>query len=197
MLVPIIAAALLACAATASEWALVDHDDSYLYRLPYADAVSFPVIQSWGSPLSHTGTEFYTVDFRMPVGTPVHAARDGIVVSVQEQHERACWSSGCGRYANYVVIEHSDGTFAEYFHLQKEGVIVTRGEKVVRGQHIALSGNTGYTNTPHLHFGVYAPVSEGGRRSIDIRFVTTRGIVTRLRSGRSYRNEPRLSVAGR
>ncbi|MGD8324698.1 MAG: peptidoglycan DD-metalloendopeptidase family protein, partial [Gammaproteobacteria bacterium] len=122
------------CASTtASEFVLVDHDDSYLYRLPYADEVSYAVIQSWGSPLSHTGTEHYTVDFGMPEGTPVHAAREGVVVAVEETHERGCWSTGCAQLANYVAIRHSDGTIGEYFHLQKRGVLVARGEFVARG----------------------------------------------------------------
>lgn len=176
---------------------LVDHDDSYRYRLPYADTVSFAVIQSWGSPLSHTGSEHYTVDFRMPVGTPVHAAREGVVLEVQDVHEHGCWSTGCGRYANYVAIAHADGTVGEYFHLSKNGVLVAVGDVVERGQQIALSGNTGYTNIPHLHFGVYAPGADGRRRSIDIRFETSVGIVSRPRSGRRYRNVSRLSVARR
>src|SRR5262245_58744325 len=42
-----------------------DHDDAYLYRLPYADDVSFPIIQGYGARLSHHGAEQYTLDFGM------------------------------------------------------------------------------------------------------------------------------------
>lgn len=196
-------ALLLSCAwvyeaTIASELALVDHDDSYLYRLPYADKVSYAVIQSWGSSLSHVGAEYYTIDFGMPEGTPVHAAREGVVIAVEEMHERGCWSTDCARFANYVAIQHSDGTIGEYFHLQRDGSLVTPGEVVARGQRIALSGNTGYTNVPHLHFGVYLPTSDGVRRSIDIRFLTSNGVVFRPRSGSRYRTAgSRLSVSSR
>ena len=184
--------------AAASDYTPVDHDDSYLYRLPYADGVSFIVIQSWGSPLSHTGTEYYAVDFAMPEGTPVHAARDGIVVALEEGNNTGCWSKDCERLANHVAVRHSDGTVAEYFHLQQDGVQVTIGEHVARGQQIALSGNTGYSNTPHLHFGVYTTTSSGERRSIDIRFRTSSGIVSPPRSGGRYRTSAsQLSVSAR
>lgn len=166
----------------------VDHDDSYVYALPYAASASFPVIQSYGSRLSHRGSEFYTVDFRMPVGTPVHAARDGIVVSVEYIQERSCWSTGCGRYANHVAIQHSDSTIGQYFHLQTNGVLVKLGDQVIRGQQIAVSGNTGYTTTPHLHFGVYAVMPDRSRQSIDVRFETSRGVLSKLRPGNLYRH---------
>ncbi len=182
----------------AAERALVDHDDSYLYRLPYADEVSYAVLQGWGSPLSHTGREHYTIDFRMPEGTPVHAAREGVVIAVEQVNEHGCWSSHCARFANYVAIRHSDGTIGEYFHLQKDGVLVAEGETVRRGQQIAFSGNTGYSNAPHLHFGVYTTTTDGRRHSIDIRFVTSTGIVNRPRSGSHYRTaSSRLSVSAR
>jgi murein DD-endopeptidase MepM/ murein hydrolase activator NlpD len=104
----------------------------------------------------------------------------------------------CTQLANYVAIRHSDGTIGEYFHLQKDGVLVGRGEAIVRGQQIAFSGNTGYSNVPHLHFGVYTTTTDGGRRSIDIRFVTSTGILVRPRSGSRYRTaSSRLSVSAR
>jgi murein DD-endopeptidase MepM/ murein hydrolase activator NlpD len=182
----------------ASELPVVDHDDGYLYRLPYADEQSYAVIQAWGSPLSHKGREHYAIDFGMPVGTPVHAAREGVVVALEQSHERGCWSGDCVRFANYVAVRHSDGTIGEYLHLHKDGVLVGLGEKVRRGQQIALSGNTGYSNAPHLHFGVYVTTSDGHRRSIDIRFESSGGIVTRPRSGIRYRTAPaRLSVSAR
>ena len=181
-------------AAVAPDLQLADHDDAYLYRLPYGDGVSYRVIQSYGSRLSHIGTEFYTVDFGMPIGTPVHAAREGIVVAIEDSQERACWSTGCGRYANHVAIRHSDGTIGEYFHLQKEGVLVRVGDYVERGQAVALSGNTCYTNVPHLHFGVYTMDADSRQHSIDIRFATGDGVHGKLRAGRLYSNKLRAGA---
>ena len=85
--------------------------------LPYGDAESYPVIQGYGSRLSHRGTEHYTVDFGMPVGTPVHAARDGVVALAEDSHDVGCWREECGRLANFIVVLHADGTTGEYFHL--------------------------------------------------------------------------------
>ena len=86
-----------------------DHDVAYLYRLPYGDEVSFPIIQAYGAKLSHRGAERYTLDFGMPVGTPVHAARDGVVVLVEDSHDVGCPHEECGRFANFAVVLHSDG----------------------------------------------------------------------------------------
>ena len=51
--------------------AIFGHDDGYAYRLPYGDAVSFAILQSYGSSLSHRGAEYFTLDFGMPEGRPV------------------------------------------------------------------------------------------------------------------------------
>ena len=160
----------------------------YLYRLPYADDESFAILQGFGSKFSHRGLEYYTVDFRMPEGTPVHAAREGIVAMVEESHNKGCWGLGCGRHANYVVILHSDGTTGEYYHLQQNGALVEPGERVERGQLIALSGNTGNTTVPHLHFGVYRAVEWGRTQSIAVRFKTRAGVAHRPRVGARYLN---------
>ena len=141
-----------------------DHDDDYLYRLPYADDASFPIIQAYSAKLSHRGPEQFTLDFGMPIGTPVHAARDG------------------------VVVLHSDGTTGEYFHLAQGSARVELGERVRRGQVLALSGNTGYSTAPHLHFGVYRTARDRGTESLGVRFLTRGGPVSAPRSGARYLN---------
>ena len=165
-----------------------DHDDHYPYRLPYGSGVTYPVLQGYGSRLSHQGPEFFTVDFEMPEGTPVHAAREGLVALIEESNSEGCWAERCGRLANYVVILHADGTTGEYFHLQQAGVLVSSGEHVAAGQLIAISGNTGYTTTPHLHFGVYGARARGRTQSIGVRFRTRSGLVRELRSGARHLN---------
>ncbi len=159
------------------------HDDDYVYRLPYARGDRFRVLQGYDSSFSHTGAERYTVDFAMPVGTPVHAAREGVVARVQERHDRGCWEDGCGRYANFIVVLHEDGTTGEYYHLQQNGALVEPGDRVVRGQHIGLSGNTGHTTMPHLHFAVYRAAAWGNTQSVPVRFMTEDGIIPRPRRG--------------
>jgi murein DD-endopeptidase MepM/ murein hydrolase activator NlpD len=163
------------------------HDDAYVYRLPYADGASFPVLQAYGSRFSHRGAEHYTVDFRMAEGTPVLSARDGVVTEVQGTHRTACWAEGCGPLGNHVVVRHDDNSIAMYFHLAPDSVMVVPGQSVQRGQQLAGSGNTGLTTTPHLHFGVYVFVRDGVMQSIPIRFATSSGAIE-LRQGHRYRH---------
>lgn len=162
------------------------HNDDLLYRLPYETGKSYPVLQGFGSPLSHTGPEQYTVDFKMNEGTPVHAARGGVVARIEESNSKGCWHGGCGKYANYIVILHDDWTTGEYYHLQQNGVLVEPGDKVTAGQKIGLSGNTGNSTMPHLHFGVYRAAAFGKFESVPIQFSSIDGIVRAPRRGALY-----------
>ena len=176
------------------DWTVGDkdavHDDEYIYQLPYASGKSYRVIQGFGSRFSHTGLEQFAIDFLMKEGTPVHAARGGVVARLEESHSIGCWEDGCGRYANYVVILHEDGTTGEYYHLKKDGVLVDVGGRIFAGQKIALSGNTGHTTVPHLHFAVYRAVAWGNTQSIPVRFASADGIVDRPRRGGRYQAAP-------
>lgn len=163
-----------------------DHNDHVVYLMPYATGHSYRVLQGYGSRFSHTGLEQYAVDFRMTEGTPVHAARSGVVAKIEESHSIGCWEDGCGRYANYIVILHDDETTGEYYHLQQNGVLVAPGDYVTAGDIIGLSGNTGHTTMPHLHFGVYRAHSWGREQSIPVRFLTADGIIDKPRRGGRY-----------
>jgi murein DD-endopeptidase MepM/ murein hydrolase activator NlpD len=163
-----------------------NHDDDFVYQLPYEAGVSYRVLQGYGSRFSHTGLEQYAVDFKMDEGTPVYAARGGVVARKVEKHSIGCWEDGCGKYANYLVILHDDDTTGEYYHLLQDGVLVEVGDRVSIGQKVALSGNTGHTTMPHLHFGVYRAVARGKEQSIPVRFATPDGIVDKPRRGGRY-----------
>lgn len=167
------------------------HDDSYLYLLPYASGKSYRVIQGFNSRFSHSGVEQFAVDFKMDIGTPVHAARGGIVARVEESNDKGCWHDGCGQYANFIVIMHDDGTTGEYYHLQKNGALVYVGERVEAGQKIGLSGNTGHTALPHLHFAVYKATRLALPQSVPVTFVSADGVIVRPRRGHRY-----LAVSG-
>jgi murein DD-endopeptidase MepM/ murein hydrolase activator NlpD len=97
------------------------------------------------------GVGLYAIDFEMPIGTPLIAARAGKVVAVQDS-----FVDGNDRdlEENFVMVQHADGTVARYIHLKHRGVLVAMGQAVKQGQRIALSGNTGQTGGPHLHFDV-------------------------------------------
>ncbi|MFE2991269.1 M23 family metallopeptidase [Streptomyces sp. NPDC059262] len=86
-------------------------------------------------------------DFAVPIGTNVMAVHGGTVVKAG--------GNGAGdgpAYGNAIVIKHSDGTYSQYAHLSRIDVRV--GQTVSTGQHIALSGNTGNSSGPHLHFEI-------------------------------------------
>ncbi len=172
------------------DWTVGDkdasHDDDHLYSLPYESGKSYRILQGWGSSFSHTGLEAFAVDFDMPVGTPVHAARAGIVARVEESHNKGCWADGCGAFANYIVILHSDGTTGEYYHLMQNGAAVEVGDSVAQGQMIGYSGNTGHSTMPHLHFAVYRASEWGNTQSIPVHFRSADGIIRRPRHGGIY-----------
>ena len=86
------------------------------------------------------------IDVAMPVGTPLKAVMDGVVSAAQ-------MGSGERSYGLYVRIEHSGGKSTLYAHMSQ--IIVKVGDKVVKGQIIGLSGNTGFSSGPHLHFELH------------------------------------------
>ena len=133
------------------------HQDSGArYRLPFPAIDRFPVAQAFGGKASHSDRQnYYAVDIVMPVGTPVLAARDGVVMTVDNDFFGAGLDmKQYGDRANNIRVVHGDGTMAVYAHLELESAKVAVGDHVRAGQQLALSGDTGYTNGPHLHFCV-------------------------------------------
>lgn len=132
------------------------HAPGIPYRTPYALAQSFPVSQAYPTAATHrTVDSAHAVDFAVPVGTDIFAAREGIVFSVESSNYRGGLdTTRPGARANVVQILHDDGTFAVYAHLSRASIRVRPGDKVRRGEYIAESGNTGFSTGPHLHFVV-------------------------------------------
>jgi murein DD-endopeptidase MepM/ murein hydrolase activator NlpD len=127
------------------------------------------VDQGYGGSFSHTDPQNrYAVDFAAEIGTPVVAARTGVVMQVESDFDKAGLSlEKFGGRANFVRILHDDGTMAVYAHLQESGVLVRQGQRVQAGQQIGRSGNTGFTTGPHLHFVVQV---NRGMRLVSIPF---------------------------
>lgn len=146
-------------------------DHEYLFPLRTRD---LRVEQGWGGAYSHADAENrHAVDFAAAIGTVVLAAREGVVMQLEQ---RAGASGGHGDEANFVRILHDDGSMAVYAHLQANRVLVRLGQRVRRGQPIALSGNTGNSSGPHLHFAVQ--VNRGMRlQSIPFRMFGDAGIL--------------------
>lgn len=149
---------------------------SYLYALPYQDG-PHPILQSPHGSFSHgVGSQDEdAIDWGMPVGTPICAARAGIVVAVRADCAKGGRDLQIKPDFNYVIVRHDDGTCAEYIHLQQDGVLVHVGEKVQIGQVIARSGDTGYLTEPRLHFAVFYTVDGYTRRTLPAAFQKTGG----------------------
>lgn len=131
---------------------LTDYTD-YTYSLPFQTGKSFAVFQGYNGSFSHQNEN--SLDFTMPVGTQVVAARDGIVIKVVANNNLNCAEKKCAEYNNYVLLYHNDGTFSKYIHLKMNGVVVKEGAIVKENDLLGYSGNTGWSNGPHLHFMVY------------------------------------------
>ncbi|MFC3034866.1 M23 family metallopeptidase [Pseudoalteromonas fenneropenaei] len=145
-------ASLSACSAPEIDCAVFPAQSNSLYTLPYEVGTAWDVYAATEHYRSaNQGVGTYAIDFVMPIGTKVLAARDGEVVSVQ-----AGFKDGNNEdlKENYVFIKHSDGTIGRYFHLMYNGELVKQGDQVTAGEVIALSGNTGQSGGPHLHFDV-------------------------------------------
>jgi murein DD-endopeptidase MepM/ murein hydrolase activator NlpD len=163
-----------------------EHRPEQPYRLPYALSTAVRVSQAFPDTKTHTDpASRHAIDFVMPIGTDVFAARDGVVIEVASDF----FDSGTdlavdGPRANVVRVLHDDGTMGLYVHLNWNTIRVVPGQRVRRGEYLADSGNTGFSTGPHLHFVVQR--NQGGSlQSVPLEFAGQNGAVT-LATGRTY-----------
>lgn len=122
----------------------------YDYPLPWRGG-PFRLSQGPHGKYSHfTPKGRYALDIAMPEGTPILAARAGVVVKIENSQS----GRGNNPAGNFVRILHDDGTMGVYLHLMRGSVTVREGTHVAVGTQIARSGNTGNSTGPHLHFVV-------------------------------------------
>lgn len=117
----------------------------YVLPFPVGETYHVSLSNCTGSYHSQGEPEEFAIDFDMPVGSLITAARAGVVVFVEE-------SGKGGELNNYVIVSHRDKTFAAYNHLQHDGAMVEVGDEVEQGDPIGLSGSTGLAGYPHNHF---------------------------------------------
>lgn len=141
-----------------------------LHRIPFRPGYETKVMQAYHGYRTHKKDLAYSVDYRCESGTPVTASRNGVVWAIREDSNRGCNDPSCVDDGNYVVLDHGDGTFSEYHHLQQFGALVDVGDSVCRGEAVGLCGNTGYTSGPHLHFAL----TDVSHRTIPSRVPTSR-----------------------
>jgi len=136
------------------------------YVLPYPVGATYEVLQSYCHAAGSHGNQL-AYDFLMREGTPVTAARAGVVVALVDRWEDTDWD---GTHFNYVYIRHEDGSAAFYAHLQLRSLLVRIGDQVSAGQQIGSSGHCG-TPIADLHFGVYRawPPTDGNDLPVSFR----------------------------
>jgi len=159
----------------------------YIYSLPYAGD-SFLVGQSYYGRHSHFAgsPEQYAVDFNMPEGTPIRAARPGTVIAYRDDSSAGGDAAAFAECCNYIHIKHDDGTYAVYAHLRPRGVCVRLGQVVNKGTVIGYAGSTGWASCPHLHFMVYRVLNTVKIESVPFRMQTSEGILNQLLEGHTY-----------
>jgi murein DD-endopeptidase MepM/ murein hydrolase activator NlpD len=144
-------------------------DAGHRYQMPFGGEAPRFLSQGVDGPHSHTGAARWAFDFAMPWGTPVLAARGGVVVDVVDGNLASGSNQRFYGRANRVNVLHADGTLGMYAHLRK-GAMVTPGQRVAVGAVIGLSGDTGFSTGPHLHFMVWQRKSDLTQESVPIRF---------------------------
>lgn len=147
--------------------------DTYIYDLPFKGGTKYKVVQGYGGRFSHKHKA--ALDFSMPEGTPVYAARGGTVYSFKDDSDEGGVLPKYNRKANYIIIQHSDGGFGCYWHLRKDGVLVKKGT-VAKGQLIGYSGSTGFVLRPHLHFAVKRRLNYEKDSFVRTKFRTSKGV---------------------
>ncbi|HNV68301.1 MAG TPA: M23 family metallopeptidase [Candidatus Ozemobacteraceae bacterium] len=141
-----------------------------LYTLPYPSGQEYLVSVAYNDWPTHVGN--YAIDWLMDEGTHILAARDGVVARVVNTFTEAGLTPDFLQKNNLLTLKHPDGTYTDYVHLQKGGIKVRVGQSVKAGELIALSGNTGFSSAPHLHFIAYRLGKNGAQESFPVRFVS-------------------------
>jgi len=138
-----------------------------VYSLPVEES-RFEIGQGFHGGFSHQDeANRYALDLIVAEGTPVLAARAGLVTEASSGFREGGVDPGLAGRANLIRVLHDDGSMALYAHLQEDGVFVRTGDRVNLGQMIGRAGSTGFSSGPHLHFAVQV---NGGMRLVSIPF---------------------------
>ncbi|HSH75989.1 MAG TPA: M23 family metallopeptidase [Longimicrobiales bacterium] len=164
--------------------------DDFVYAVPFGGSAPRPLIQGFDGEDTHLGSMRYSLDFGMPRGTPVLAARAGRVLYLQDGFTEGRADPALLERANLVVIAHSDGTMASYGHLAP-GLAVAVGDSIVEGELLGRSGRTGFAGQPHLHFHVGLRMLGEPGRTIPVELRDEDGESIHLIEGASIPPAPR------
>lgn len=128
------------------------------YRFPWSSGTSMQLTQDCNDSCcaDHVGNDKYAYDFANGGGFTVVASRGGTISHLKINSTTGCGSKDCVNYANYLVIDHGDGTQSTYLHLAGSTLAngLSCGASVQQGQALATAGSTGWSTGTHLHFEV-------------------------------------------
>src|SRR5690606_10476797 len=149
---------------------IVNHPVAY----PFPGGKQYKVNQGNNGKYSHSGIySRYAVDFGLKIGDTVTAVDEGFVVRLIQDYKH----HGTGKKwreddkSNYITIYHPhSGLYSQYVHLHYKGALVALGDFVKKGQPVAISGMTGFTDIPHLHFNMKIPSDNYGLISVPVLF---------------------------
>jgi murein DD-endopeptidase MepM/ murein hydrolase activator NlpD len=129
---------------------------NFTYQIPFSPNADWSISQGFLGDASHQDLiNAYAVDFDISFGTPVLAARTGVVMEVIDIFsDNGNPKKNNLEQANLIRILHEDGSMAVYAHLLQDSALVEPGQWLIGGTVIAQSGNSGYSHGPHLHFAV-------------------------------------------
>ena len=106
---------------------------------------------------THIGMDAYAIDFVVPEGSEVKSAASGKIIYIKtDSHEGGDDVKYENfKFYNHIVVKHENGEYTEYGHLRFQGTNKKVGDVIQAGNIIGYSGNTGYSERPHLHFSVF------------------------------------------
>lgn len=152
----------------------LEQASSIVYELPFLPGKKVSIAQGYNGGFSHKGVN--ALDFNMRKCQIICAARSGVVYGLKEDSKKGGASRKYINDGNYIIVKHADSTYAAYWHLNYNGVLVDLGDSVLAGDSIGLVGSTGFSSGPHLHFEVYYYDHKGFYKTLKTPFNTTRGV---------------------
>lgn len=159
-------------------------ESRYEYRFPFPDDVKPTKIETDPIQGTHHGAFAGAIDFHVPLGTKVLAARRGKVTDVVDNHDEWGNDEKFKKKLNYAVINHG-GERTEYCHLARGSAKVQVDDEVEEGEVLGETGLSGWMDKPHLHFFVYRGMAYSMSEGTPYKMVAFKGLKPRFKSNLS------------
>ena len=121
------------------------------YMIPFPRGIEARVCQYSNGPITTHQRNPESIDFCVPLGTPILAAKSGRVAEAVDTNTEGGNDPSFTKKSNYVMIAHDDLSITRYDHMAPNSLKVKAGDFVAQGDNIGAVGMTGYTSGPHLH----------------------------------------------